>query len=91
MRYDVSARTRDPDAASPDSPLSYGLGGPELGDEQANMLMGIGIKDEEYNRMLMDILGADVSTFDSMKRQHDVDEEGGDECRGKRSRFEVLT
>jgi hypothetical protein len=54
------------------------------------MLAGMGITDEEYNRMLMDILGGgDGSTFESTKRQHDADEE--DERGGKRSRFEVVS
>jgi hypothetical protein len=68
-----------------DSPLNYGLssgGG-------TNLLAGMGITNEEYNRMFMDILGdGNGSTFESTKRQRDADE--GDERGGKRSRFEVL-
>ncbi|KAJ7278749.1 hypothetical protein C8J57DRAFT_1502605 [Mycena rebaudengoi] len=76
--------------SSPDNPLNYSLGSPELGGGQTNMLAGMGITDEEYNRMLMDILGgSDGSTFESTKRQHDADEE--DERGGKRSRFEVVS
>jgi hypothetical protein len=72
--------------SSPDSPLNYAHssgGGTDL-------LASMAITDEEYNRMLMDILGADGSTFDSTKRQHAVDGEDGDDRGGKRSRFEVL-
>ncbi|KAJ7711224.1 SKN7, two-component response regulator [Mycena olivaceomarginata] len=69
----------------PDSTLNYGLssgGG-------TNLLAGMGITNEEYNRMFMDILGdGNGSTFESTKRQRDADE--GDERGGKRSRFEVL-
>ncbi|KAF8144231.1 hypothetical protein K438DRAFT_1736047 [Mycena galopus ATCC 62051] len=76
--------------SSPDSPLNYGLASSELGDGQIDMLAGMGITDEEYNRMLMDILGgSDESTFELTKRQRDADEE--DERGRKRSRFEVAS
>ncbi|KAJ7744923.1 hypothetical protein B0H16DRAFT_1559474 [Mycena metata] len=75
--------------SSLDNALNYGLGNPQLGDGQTIMLAGIGITDEEYNRLLMEILGGgDGSTFESTKRQRDADEEN--ERGGKRNRFEVL-
>jgi hypothetical protein len=74
----------------PDGPLNYGFGSPELGDGRTNMLAGMGITDE-YNRMLMDILGGDGSTFESTKRQRDADGEDGDERQWKRSRIEVVS
>jgi len=74
----------------PDGTLNYGLssgGG-------TNLLASMGIiTTEEYNQMLLDILDADGSAFDSTKRQRDVDGEDGDDGdeRGeKRSRFQVI-
>ncbi|KAJ7896336.1 hypothetical protein B0H14DRAFT_2333351 [Mycena olivaceomarginata] len=71
----------------PDSPLNYGFGSPELGDGHTTMLASMGITDEEYNRMLMDILGDDGSTFESTKRQRNADGEDEDERQGKRNRI----
>ncbi|KAJ6566931.1 hypothetical protein B0H19DRAFT_1138898 [Mycena capillaripes] len=70
--------------SSPDSTLNYGLSS----DGGTTLLASMGIiTTEEYNKMLLDILGTDGSTFESTKRQCDVDGEDGDERGGKRSRF----
>ncbi|KAJ7924754.1 hypothetical protein B0H13DRAFT_1601453 [Mycena leptocephala] len=74
----------------PNAPPSNNMGFGNASGGGTDLLASMAITDEEYNRMLMDILGADGSTFDSTKRQHAVDGEDGDDRGGKRSRFEVL-
>jgi hypothetical protein len=76
--------------SSIDSELDFGLDSldPEVGS--ANVLAGLGITDEEYNKLIADLFNGGGTDFKSEKRPLDLDGEDLDERADKRARFEVV-